>query len=382
MSNQLVVRQNGGALAAFGDRDAIREMTERLKATMPGGRKLDDVEARSLAQLSLAHDLDPFNGEFWMIPSSGLMVGIKGLRKAARRAAREEGGTYWTEFRRVEPKERGASANAVVYECHLRDTITVQAWAQSIHQMTGAGVPYPDAVAALGPAPVVIGVGIATPDERSRMEIQARARKRAEADAIKQRYDIAFGNARFSDEEPETEIVDAVAVDATPEPRSEAQILNELGYDAEPGSEPQYEPSAEQPARTNGNSRPYSPETLQARLQEIAGSYTGRSASQKQRGLVASLIEQVFAGPDATLARKAVLWFLFDVESLNDLQDEMILGMLNNWLKPTKDSGGAYVADPMAAKELKAVYAEALRAQGQMPLPMGDEPAEEPDIPF
>src|SRR3990167_9456380 len=162
-------------LAVYGERDEVREFTERLKATMPGGQRLSDVEARSLAQLSIAHQLDPFNGEAWIIPGSGLMVGIKGLRKKARQMSNDENSTYWTELRQVEPSKYQAGENAVVYECHLRDTITVQAWSKSIHDMTSAGVPYQEAVKYLGPSPVIIGVGISTTDERSKMGIHARS---------------------------------------------------------------------------------------------------------------------------------------------------------------------------------------------------------------
>jgi len=218
-------------LAVYGERDEVREFTERLKATMPGGQRLSDVEARSLAQLSIAHQLDPFNGEAWIIPGSGLMVGIKGLRKKARQMSNDENSTYWTELRQVEPSKYQAGENAVVYECHLRDTITVQAWSKSIHDMTSAGVPYQEAVKYLGPSPVIIGVGISTTDERSKMGIHARARKRAEADAIKQRYDVDFGRASFSEEEPE--IIPGTYTEQSGSPRSELEILSELGFDAE-----------------------------------------------------------------------------------------------------------------------------------------------------
>ena len=248
MTEQAIVNTgNGGAMAAYGERDDIRELTERLQATMPGGKKLTDVEARSLAQLSLAHGLDPFNGEAWMIPGSGLMVGIKGLRKSARRMARDEGGTYWGEFRRVEPKQHDAPEKAVVFEYHLRDTVTVQAWSKSINCMTTAGVPYPDAVQALGPAPVVVGIGIATPDEKSKMEIIKRSRKRAEADAIKQRYDVAFGPAEIVEDEPVVE-ADFTTIDEPVEPRSELEILSELGFDEEPQEDPEPEPTEDKPS--------------------------------------------------------------------------------------------------------------------------------------
>lgn len=360
----LAIRNNSG-LQNYGDREAIREMTERLKMTLPGGRKLDDLEARSLAQLSLAHGLDPFNGEAWMIPGTGLMVGIKGLRKSARAAARAEGGAFWTEFRRVDPAEHGAPANAVVFECILRDTVTVQAWSKSVNLMTSAGLSYADAVAAIGPPPVVVGVGIATPDERSRLAIQARARKRAEADAIKQRYDVAFGNAQFSAEEPEdADLLEGAVVDFDERPgRTEAEILEEMGYDpADPAS-----PDPAEPAIAKSVARPYPPNILAEKLDEASMEYAGREASRAQRGLVASLIEGAFGGPEAEQSRHAVLKFLFGRESLRDIPDSLILAMLDRWLKPVRKEN-RYAPDATAVDELRMAYEAAIQAQGQLSL--------------
>ena len=220
-------------IAIYGKREDVLDLTKRLQATIPGGRKLSQDEALSLAQLSVAHGLDPFNGEAWIIPGSGLMVGIKGLRKAARRAAKEEDGVFWSDFVPVAPEIYNAPEGAIVYECRLRDTVTNQAWAKTVNIMTTAGIPYKEAALMAGPAPIVIGIGIATPDEKSKMPIHQRAKKRAEADAIKQRYDVAFGNAEFTSEDPS--IIEATFEDdSRGEPKDEDTILAELGYDTIP----------------------------------------------------------------------------------------------------------------------------------------------------
>jgi len=224
-------------LAIYGKREDVLDLTKRLQSTIPGGRKLTQDEALSLAQLSVAHGLDPFNGEAWIIPGSGLMVGIKGLRKAAKRAAKEEDGVWWTEFINVPASTYDAPENAVVYECRIRDTVTTQAWSKAVNLITTAGVLYKEAVQAAGPAPFVTGIGIATPDEKSKMPLHQRAKKRAEADAIKQRYDVALF-AEFGEDEPD--IVEAEFEDnGNGKPRDEGTILNELGY-------PQPEPEPEQ----------------------------------------------------------------------------------------------------------------------------------------
>ena len=239
-------------ITIYGKREDVLDLTKRLQATIPGGRKLSQDEALSLAQLSVAHGLDPFNGEAWIIPGSGLMVGIKGLRKAARRAAKEENGVFWPDFVLVTPEVYNAPEGAIVYECRLRDTVTTQAWAKTVNIMTTAGVPYKEAAQMAGPAPVAIGIGIATPNEKSKMPIHQRAKKRAEADAIKQRYDVAFGNAEFNAEEPE--IVEAEFEDDNGgEPRDEATIKAELGYDNIPDEVLETADKPKPKPETNGN---------------------------------------------------------------------------------------------------------------------------------
>ena len=231
-------------LTIYGKREDVLDLTKRLQATIPGGRKLSQDEALSLAQLSVAHGLDPFNGEAWIIPGSGLMVGIKGLRKSARRAAKEEDSVFWTDFKLVLPSEYDAPDDAVVYECHLRDTVTAQAWSKVVNTMTTGGVPYEEAIKCAGELPEKIGVGIAEPKEKSKMPIHQRAKKRAEADALKQRYDVAL-EADFSTEVPEVIQAEFVDDGDNGKPRPEAEIKSELGYDFDKGDEVPIEKAVE-----------------------------------------------------------------------------------------------------------------------------------------
>ena len=143
--------------------------------------------------------------------------------------------------------------------------------------------------------------------------------------------------------------------------------------------------SSEQPAEvdaglTNGTPRPYPPEILKAKLIARAGNYAGKTATVKQRNLVAALLSETFAGPDCELMRHALQTYLFGVSSLKDLDGTMLLAVLNDWLKPVSDSGGAYKVDPVAVQEAIAAYEEAIKAQGQMPLPLGE--AVKIEIPF
>ncbi len=145
--------------------------------------------------------------------------------------------------------------------------------------------------------------------------------------------------------------------------------------------------TAEQPAQvgaglTNGTPRPYPPETLKAKLLARAAQYDGQSATQKQRNLIAMLLGEIFAGPDSELMRHALQMYLFGVGSLKQLSSSLILVILNDWLAPKADTGGAYKPDPVAVKEAIAAYEEAVRVQGQMKLPIGEAEKVASTIPF
>lgn len=245
---------NQKSIEIYGNREDIREMTDRLVRMLPGTANLTEKEALTVAQVAIAHGLDPFTGEVWGLKSDkgvwyGVMVGIAGRRKLARKQADEEGGTYWTEPPRlVSPELYSAPPEAVVYEVILRDTVSTQAYAKSVHSLTTAGIPYKDAIAMMGDAPRWVGVGIAEPKEFSKMPIHARAKKRAEADALKQRYDIRLQGVEFYDETnrpddammPEfQDTIDAEVTEVQEPKRSEAEILKDLGYEPDPYPSPQ-----------------------------------------------------------------------------------------------------------------------------------------------
>lgn len=252
MSDKTLTVTNTSTLSAFSTRDSLKEMSDRLRKMMPSAQQFSEGEALAVAQVALAHGLDPFTGEVWGLKSQdgkwyGVMVGIKGLRKSANREAAAEDTVFWTEIIQVEPQTVGAQPGAIAYTCILRDTKRMQAYGKSLAILTGAGISASDARAMIGNAPQVVGVGIATSDERSKMGIHARAKKRAEADALRQRFDIHFSSARdvADSGDGELETVDGVFADSepsaeaeqpkqatTPEQRAaaERQALMELGY--------------------------------------------------------------------------------------------------------------------------------------------------------
>ena len=183
------------ALAPWGGRSDVRELAERLKMMMVGAQKLGDAQALALAQSALAHGLDPFNGEIWMLPS-GLQIGIKGLRKKARQQVQ---GNFWITFRQVtDPDERARrnfASGGIVYDACLYDSETIRAYVEAVSQFQKVNAPWEWIVQTLGEKPYTVGTGVWTPGEKTRMEPDLVARKRAEADALKRRFDVPFGLA-------------------------------------------------------------------------------------------------------------------------------------------------------------------------------------------
>jgi hypothetical protein len=127
----------------------------------------------------------------------------------------------------------------------------------------------------------------------------------------------------------------------------------------------------------NGNERPYSPLALRDTLQRTAYAMKQAIEEQKQwavelvadiekyRGVVAGNIEKAFAG-DAKSAEKRHSFLAFvwgdDVTSAKDLTEAQVLAHRKhlNW---SQDSGGEWVIDELAAKEIRAAVQQRMEEQ-------------------
>lgn len=356
----------------FGEKVELQALANRIKTMTPGGKNLSDNEAMALAQVSHLTALNPFIGELWYIPGSGPMVGIRGSRRYGNEQIKHEGGpdAYWSpHFFVCDPEEAGVPSGvkvAAVYRCEIHDSVSTRQYQKMILETInafregGAPDPFGEAVKIVGPKPLWVGYGYSTPDEKSKMNKAALARKRAEADALKRRFYIPFG-AGVSEYEDRGEMVEAETWEADIAEAHEAT--------------PPISPAASIPQTVA--TRPYTPEQLKARIYEISRDKQNANklnANQAQRGLTAATLEECFAGdPDASKIRHSVMKYLTGYASLADSAKEpgmpgtFVLALLD-WLKPEKDSGGAYHADPVAVKEAHAVWTEALKAAGQMEL--------------
>jgi len=159
---------------ARGDRQDVLALASRIKRFLPGGDKYTDTEALALAQLGLALDLNAFLGDIFYLKKGtraiGLMVGIKGDRKIARR----NGARYQLNQRQMTMQERE--------EHCLAEGDTGRVTELRRYDM---GIP---------PAHVepFIGIGIVQPEERppATKSRQWLADKRSEADALRKAYGL------------------------------------------------------------------------------------------------------------------------------------------------------------------------------------------------
>lgn len=139
--------------------------------------------------------------------------------------------------------------------------------------------------------------------------------------------------------------------------RSKEQNLADLGF------APEVEPTASDTKHETG--RPIVPSTLRSFLMTKATRYAPYEASDSQRGLMTGLMTEAFApDKDATKIYHSCLVYLWGVDSAKKLTGEQIKATLD-WLKPTKDSGGTYLIDTVAAQELHAVWTAAQKEKGQ-----------------
>lgn len=187
----------------WGSRDDVRELSTRIKTMLPGASKLSPNEIAALGQAALIHGLDPFNGEVWVIPGRGMMIGVKGLRKKAREQVK---GNFWIDFREItnaEERERlRIPADALAYEARLFDTENITAYANTVEKFSKAGAPWEWIVETIGSKPYTVGYGVHLKGESTKMLPVQAAMKRAEADAIKRRFDVPFGFEVSESEEP------------------------------------------------------------------------------------------------------------------------------------------------------------------------------------
>ncbi len=348
------------ALAPFASKNEITEMQGRLLEAMPGSRKLEPSQAMALAQIALAHGLDPFTGDIWWIPGSGAMIGIKGLRKEASRGIRKEAdeaglayGSYWgIATRIVDPKTIAAGDEDLAYKYELRDTVSIAAHANSLKRYLDMEMDLDQAIAIVGPAPTVVGYGIYKKGEATKMQPTEAALKRAEAHALKQRFNVEFNIEVGNGDMIEGDFIEQ-------EPRSEEAILADIGIDK---------------PKVQKLPRPVEPDMLRVGLHTRAREWANKDAKapaklRQQLAInLSSLFKEQGNTADQKNARHAFTTFIFGVPSTSDIAANEVHALLQ-WIDMKQDKESEeWIPSMDAVKEAGLAYRHVLKLEGQLEL--------------
>ena len=114
--------------------------------------------------------------------------------------------------------------------------------------------------------------------------------------------------------------------------------------------------------------RPYPPEVLKEAVSMKVAKAGNVTASDKQIGLLASMLDKCFAGEEKSSdMRHAVQEYLTGYKSSKDMPGAYVKVLLD-WLDPKADDGGDYTPSAMAVKEAQAIRRQSLVDAGQMTL--------------
>ena len=115
---------------------------------------------------------------------------------------------------------------------------------------------------------------------------------------------------------------------------------------------------------TKKSTRPFEPETLKEMIGKKAEQHNGKVMNQNQNSLMVGMLEALFAGGNSEVQRKELCQYLTGYASSKEIPENFKLALLD-WLKPVKDSGGAYMPDAMAQREAQTVVKKFLIENGQ-----------------
>ena len=268
------------------------------------------------------------------------------------------GYTWNVQFKDVTDDYRNTEDTTVkwAFEATLRDTKSMKDYMEVYEKAKGLFETAEEIIAAVGSPPIWQAVGIFLEAQADQykdkfFDQKERAKKRAEALAIKKRFSLSYdyGEADYVEEkaltigfEKEAERINGG------ENVVEAELIDEY--------------SQEQPTE-----RPYNPGVVKTKLDKWANKFVNREVSLPQRGLMAGMLEACFAVGDAEMKRKEVCHYLTGHGSSKDIPDNYILALLE-WIKPQKDSGGAYTPDAYVSEEANKILVTRLKELGQLAL--------------
>ena len=333
------------------------EIAQQLKLMVSNGQKLAPEEILTLASFAYREGLDPLNGECWYIKSKGCMVGIKGLRRKATEALGYED-VWYPEYKDITQTYDIKDVEILyAYECTIRNTRATARWLRLQEEAKPLNFTSEQTIEAFGHPPVWVGVGVIRKNEYASPTYPQRTRckKRAEAAAINAMmgfgYDVMDEDQRapveiqaIEEESPQQD--DSIEAEFTPTETTESETSSE---------------------EEQKSVRPYPAQEVRENIQKLAQKYIGRVASEAQKHLLVGMLDMCFVGSSKEISdmkRHQVCSYLTGEASSKKILSEYVIAILD-WLKPTQDSGGAYMPDPMAVKEVGAILEAQVVESGQ-----------------
>jgi hypothetical protein len=229
-----------------------KEYMPILRELIVGGRRLTDEQIIGRAMFAASQELDPITEVHTIVSGDGKTLAhtmaINGLRRKNQEFV-GPGNEILVQFVEM-PKDKLPQGAAYGYECHLRDGQSYTQWQKRVVEIgkalreTGITPTFEQLMAAAGSPPVTVGVGViyvreANDYKDTNFNPIERAKKRAEVNARHHRFPTRL--PVYDGENGGAVIVEAKWEDAPAEqpeppkpPKTELEILSELGFDAPP----------------------------------------------------------------------------------------------------------------------------------------------------
>lgn len=346
------------------------EIAQQLKLMITNGKKLTPEEVMALANFAYREGLDPLNGECWILKSDskgtiGCMVGIKGLRRKASEALGTED-VWYPEFRDITQTYDPTDEKVLhAYECTIRNTRATARWLTLQNGIDRKNYTSEQIIEIFGHPPMWKGIGVVHQGEYmpANYPPTTKAKKRAEAAAINAMmgfgYEIMDDEGNVIDVMPKQETIATATepVKVTVTNVTDGKTISEGEFTNEPTAEAE----VDEAFKIKNDLTSIAFDTFQ----------TAEVMDPGKKGVLIGTIEILLSPGDAGMKRHQLTKFIFNKASFKELHAGE-LQALWDYVKPQKDSGGAYIGSPEAEKGFNTIMARLAAQPGQQDLFSGD----------